>query len=177
MNRRSNVVVLTAAIVAGGLLAVMVRLDQPLRTAAAPRGIISLELAGSPQSVRRILSSWDPAAHRNARLSLGLDFIFLLVYALTLSQLCLIVARRWPASHRGIRRAGLILGWGQWCAALLDIGENIMLQRILAGDATTLLPLAARWCALAKFTLIGCGWAYILFAGGLHMIRRRLRRE
>jgi hypothetical protein len=109
------------------LLAIMVRLDQPLRTAAAPRGIISLELAGSPESAQRILASWDSAARRNARLSLGLDYIFLLIYALMLSRLCLIVARRWPASHRGIRRAGLVLGWAQWCAALLDIGENIML--------------------------------------------------
>ncbi len=172
-NRKNIILLAAVAMVATVLLATMVRLDQPLRTAAAPRGIVSFELAGSPEAIREILISWGVDGRRNAALSLQLDYAFLLAYALVLSLLCTGVAHAWPESHPRLRRTGFILAGCQWLAALLDLVENILLQNILAGATASFLPLVARWCALVKFSLIACGWLYIVIAGGIRVFAHR----
>lgn len=169
-HRARIYLLIVAGIVAIALLTIMVRIDQPLRTAAAPHGIVSFELAGSPEAVQRILKSWGPEGRRNATLSLRLDYAFLVAYAMVISILCGIAAGAWPAGHPRIRWTGIILAGCQWLAALLDAIENLLLQNILTGSTTTYLPLVARWCALAKFTLIACGWLYILLSGGIRVI-------
>lgn len=158
-------------IIAALLLAVMVWLDQPLRTAAAPHGIVSFEIAGTSDAITRILESWGPEGRRRAAVSLRLDYVFLMAYATALSLLCGIVAQGWAASRPRLRQAGMLLAACQWLAAMLDAAENLLLQCILAGALGAHLPLAARWCALVKFTLIACGWLYILVAGGIRVIR------
>ena len=172
-NHKYLTALVVAALAAAVLLAIMMRLDRPLRTPAAPLGIISFELAGSPEAARQIVTSWGPAARRSAALSLWLDYAFLISYALVLSLLCTGVARAWPSTGHRVRRMGFILAGGQWLAALLDLVENILLQQILAGALAPLLPLAARWCALVKFSLIACGWLYIVVAGGI-VFRNRI---
>ncbi len=172
-NRKHLTALAAAAIAAAVLLAIMVRLDQPMRTKAAPLGIVSFELAGSPEAARQIMTSWGPEGRRSAALSLWLDYAFLISYALLLSLLCSGVARGWPSAARRVRRTGFILAGGQWLAALLDLVENILLQQILTGAAAPLMPLAARWCALTKFFLIACGWIYIAIAGAGLVIRKR----
>lgn len=171
LPHRMTIVWLAAGMtMAAVLLAAMVRLDQPLRTAAAPRGIVSFELAGSPAAAQAILKSWGPQGRRQALLSLRLDYAFLLAYALVLWRLCRMVADAWPDRFRLARGTGYIAGNAQWAAALLDVIENIMLQIILSGSPAALPSLVARWCALVKFSLIGCAWAYIVLAGGLRII-------
>lgn len=171
LSRRMTIVWLAAVmILASVLLAAMIRLDQPLRTAASPHGIVSFELAGSPAVAQAILDAWGPEGRRQARLSLRLDYVFLIAYALVLWRLCRMVATAWPDRFRLIRRTGFIAGNAQWTAALLDVIENIMLQLILAGSPAALAPLTARWCALVKFSLIGCAWVYIVLAGGMRII-------
>ena len=169
--RRKTIVVLAAGLtLAVVLLAAMVRLDQPLRTAAAPHGIVSFELAGTPDAAQSILASWGPDGRRQAFLSLRLDYVFLVAYALVLWMLCRMVASAWPDGYRRTRRTGSILANAQWAAALLDAIENSMLQMILAGSLGALQPQVARWCALVKFTLIACAWFYIVVAGGVRLL-------
>ncbi|MGE5464956.1 MAG: hypothetical protein ACM3PS_16450, partial [Syntrophothermus sp.] len=84
------------------LFAVFRALDQPLRTGAAPNGIVSFELAGTPLMARTITESWnqsstllsatgepDPdlvnVAHAFAAFGLGLDYLFMPVYAFALA--------------------------------------------------------------------------------------------
>ncbi len=166
-NRKRITSLVIASLVAAVLLAIMVRLDRPLRTAEAPRGIVSFELAGSPETARRILTSWGPTGRRHAAASLWVDYAFLVIYAWVLSSLCVGVARRWPEGHPRVRHTGVILAGCQWLAALLDLVENVLLQNILAGAIAPNLPVLARWCALSKFFLIACGWLYIILAGGI----------
>lgn len=170
-SRRNTIVVLAVGLtVAAVLLTAMVRLDQPLRTAAAPHGIVSFELAGTPAMVQAILASWGSDGRRQALLSLRLDYLFLIAYALVLWMLCRMVASAWPDRYRRLSRTGSIVGNAQWAAALLDVIENSMLQIILAGSLAALPPLVARWCALVKFTLIACAWFYIVTAGGVRLL-------
>lgn len=74
-------VFVVAAILALLTMASLQVLDAPLKTAAAPAGIISYEFARDLEGARRILDSWGPEARVYAGLSLGLDYLFMLSYA------------------------------------------------------------------------------------------------
>ena len=56
-------------------------LDIPLKTAQAPNGIVSLELAGTFNKTQAILSSWNHQARLSAIQSLVVDYLFLISYS------------------------------------------------------------------------------------------------
>ena len=148
---------------AGVLMVALTAINAPLATAAAPRGMVSFELAGSVAEVRRILASWDETARISAAFSLGLDYVFLALYPTTIALACLRAAR--PFAAGGSRLAALAplavwLAWGQWLAGLLDAIENAALYRVLLGPVTEPWPAVARACALPKFALVLAGLFY-----------------
>jgi hypothetical protein len=53
----------------------------PLKTAASPNGIISFEFAGEIAVAQRMVDSWGATGRIYAALNLGLDYLFLAVYA------------------------------------------------------------------------------------------------
>jgi hypothetical protein len=140
-----------------------------LRTTAAPRGIVSLELASTEERTRAILDSWHhvPVAWADAASVLYWNFAFLLVYATILSHLCAWAGRtveaawNWP----GAAGAGVVLAWLSWLAAACDAGENACLLRQLKAGQGAALAAMARTFALTKFVLIGIGLAFV--AGGI----------
>ena len=140
-----------------------------LRTTAAPRGIVALELAGTEERTRAILDSWHhvPGARADATRGLYWDLDFLLVYATVLSHLCAWAGRtadaawNWP----GAAGAGVLLAWLSWLAAACDAGENACLLRQLKAGPGAALAAAARTFAVSKFVLIGIGLAFV--AGGI----------
>ena len=158
-------------LISGVLLTLMVRLDRPLRTEAAPHGMISFELSGSRQGAQSILESWDTAARAAARASLRLDYAFLVAYAAALSLLCLILTDALPPSQPGLKRLGQGLAWGQWLAAALDAAENIMLGRLLRDSGDHWLAPAASACATIKFTLVGLALLFFMGAGFIVSLR------
>jgi hypothetical protein len=137
-------------------------LDTELITAAAPRGIVSFELAGNIQQVSRILAEWGPEGRVYAALSLGLDYLFLIVYALFISLACVLIARYLTLKITFLAAGGFVLGWGQFFAAILDAVENLALIRLLLASQEESWPVIARWCAIVKFGIVGAGLAYIL---------------
>ncbi len=143
-----------------GMMLVMNFVAVPLETDAAPYGIISYELAGSASRSAKIVASWDDTARLRASFSLGLDYLFLVIYSTTIGLACV-----WAASilrSNGWRMAviGSPLAWGLWLAAALDALENAGLTIILfGGDALCWAPIA-RWAALAKFAIILVGITY-----------------
>lgn len=66
-------------------LGVLRAMTAPLKTSAAPRGIISLEMSGTEKKAKEILRSWDAGQRRSARRNVRLDFAFLLCYSTLLS--------------------------------------------------------------------------------------------
>lgn len=151
-----------AAIVLMGALMVA---DRPLRTAAAPDGIVSFELAGTAAAAGRILDSWEPTARVAAGFSLGLDYLFLVVYAAAIAMACGLAADRLAPSHPAISRLGKTLAWAQWVAAACDMAENLLLIMILQGAAAAAMPAWARVFALVKFGIVGTGLLYAGIAG------------
>ncbi len=135
-------------------------LDAPLRTAAAPNGIISFELAGSLAAAQAILASWGPAAQLDASFGLGIDFLFMAAYSTMIGVAAIwagraLAARGWPFA----RQAGII-AWGLWVAVICDSIENFMLLVQLFNGAASPLPEIAAVCAALKFALIVVGLAY-----------------
>ncbi len=144
----------------------------PLNTEAAPYGVISFEVAGSVAHAEQILASWDAAARERAAFGLGLDFLFIPVYALTISLGCVMasdVLRRhaWPLASPSV-----VLIWGVFLAALLDVIENIALTIIMFGLVSSPWPQVAQWCAVPKFGLLFVGLVYALYGAAASLAGR-----
>jgi hypothetical protein len=135
-----------------------------LNTPAAPRGIVSFELAGDVGAARAILASWGAAKQRAAAIGLVFDFGFLISYATLLWCLC-----QWAATVLQPRsplaaQAGRLLAWGQIVAGVCDALENVSLLVELSGRVSPPWPQAARFFAVAKFVLVILAACYILVA-------------
>jgi hypothetical protein len=153
------------------LFAIFRVLDQPLRTDAAPNGIVSFELAGTPLAAREITDSWKQsgrllsstgqpnpdivnAAYAFAAFGLGLDYLFMPVYALALSFATLLAAQK----HTGrIRMLLALAGYGAFAAALFDAVENYALFQVLLGWSNSMYPEIAAFSATVKFGLLAFG--------------------
>ncbi len=155
------------------LLTAMHSLDQTLITQTAPRGIVSFELAGSIEKTRQILNEWGPEGKAYATLSLGLDYLFLIVYALFISLACIRIARHLKSRFSFVAAWGFVLGWALFLAALLDAIENFALIKLAFESQHESWPIIARWCAVIKFGIVGVGLVYIL-SGVLFIIVQKL---
>jgi len=143
-------------------------LDGPLKTKAAPLGIISFELAGAQGQAREIVESWGPRGRVYAGINLGLDYLFLVAYGICFGLGCAMVAQSLTGRTEILFSVGVFLSWGQIAAALLDSVENFALIRVLLGSGQELWPVVALWCAIPKFIAVTLGLIYIL--GGVVMV-------
>lgn len=148
------------------LLAALVLINQPLKTAAAHQGIVSYQLAGSAEQALVIVQSWGSEGLYWAKLSLWLDFLFIPVYCLTL----ILLTRHCTVDRPGVRERTA----ARWVrtlfivAAMADVTENVLLLNNLEAP-TDAISLAAAISALAKFTALTLGIA------GLVIIRAARR--
>lgn len=127
----------------------------------APAGILSFEFAGTFANARLMMHSWDYTAKLRAAFGLGLDFFYLIAYSMTLSLACVYIAKSW-ALFNSFSKAGLIIAWLQWPAALFDSIENVALIALLSDSNLVWLPPLAYWMAAAKFTLVAIALLYLL---------------
>jgi hypothetical protein len=156
-NRKKVLIFLLLAVIL--IFSIFRFLDMPLQTEAAPSGIVSFELAGTPEKAGKIMASWDTHANLYAAFGLGFDFLFMMIYASTISLACLMASTR---KSGWFSRLGTWLGWGAFLAATLDAIENIALWNLLSGNVPNNWPAVAAWCAIFKFTFILLGVMYAL---------------
>jgi hypothetical protein len=161
-------------------IAVMISLNisgKALSTPEVPSGIITYEFAADEDDVRDIFHSWaehepEPSQYKViAGFNLGLDFLYLPAYSTTIAMGILWITRS-LFKRRSIILAAVLLAWGQWVAAVLDIVENVALYKMLLDGPTGSLPQVASICALIKFILVGVGLAYVVVTSLLWLIRR-----
>lgn len=160
------------------LFAVFRVLDTPLRTSAAPNGVVSFELAGTPFQAQSIIDSWNEAAYLAsdvagqpvpgmvsraysfAAFGLGLDYLFMPLYATALALGILLAAGRHTSWFSTL---GTWLGWGAYAAALFDAVENYALARmLLMNQVWSPYPQVAAFSATVKFGLLSLGLFYAL---------------
>ena len=158
------------------LTIVLQAVDVPLKTAVAPQGIVSYEFAGTIPAAQDILDSWDVDARAHAGFSLGLDYLYMPAYALTIGLACVWAVRVVGGRKHWLGSLGRVLAFGLGLAALLDAVENYALTTMLFGVVSAPWPAVARWCATGKFALIIAGLVYAL-AGLLFWLMTRRSRK
>ena len=163
------------------MMAAQQSLGAPLKTEAAPSGIVSFELAGSLAGTQAMLESWGPAGRVYAGLSLGTDYVFLLAYSSAIALGCVLAARSFSRRVSWLAALGPVLAWAVLGAALLDAVENWALIQVLLGTQQAVWPALARICAIPKFLIVGLGLLYVLLGAIVWLVaavfRSRSRHE
>lgn len=149
-----------ALVVTLAVMGILQVLNAPLKTAAAPSGIVAYELAGKMPKTQAILDSWDERAKIYAGVNLGFDFLFLVAYPFSIGLGCALVAGGFGAGFWG--GIGMLLARLLPLAGLLDVVENYALIRLLLGAQEASLPGLAKWCAIPKFAIVIAGIVYVL---------------
>ena len=149
-------------------IVVMRYFDSFLITEISPNGIVSFELAKELSGSKQIINSWDTIAKNAAGLSLGFDFLFLMIYSSFISMLIYNLNKRLflKTSYHAWQ---FIIFLIPFIAAFFDIIENIALIKLLLGDLNQIWSSMAFYFALVKFGLLSLGIVYIL-TGGLILI-------
>ena len=160
MTRRTALWLLAPAMLALG--GVLLALDARMEDAGGP-GIVSFEFAWSEERVRDILGEWGEEGRDAARLSLWLDYGYLLLYGAFWALAAAAIrdfARR--LLWRRLAAAGSVIVAFPVAAAVLDALENAGLLLALDGRGGDWAPLVAGVCASGKFLLIGVAIGYVL---------------
>ena len=152
--------------------ALMMFIDVPLQGEASPYGIVSYELAWAPQQALRILLEWKSRnALGYAQLSLIVDFVYLLIYALFFASLSL-----WVGARLGEEKWSARSAWAVTLAAAFDVLENgVLLYELNRFTSPSPYPQVAASFALTKFVLLVGSAAYGL-GGAVAVFTRRQRR-
>jgi hypothetical protein len=168
MTRRRGLLVSgIATLVLFGVLTV---LDLRMRDSGGP-GIVGFEFAWDEQGASEIRADWGDEGQDAARLSLWLDFLYLVAYA-TLVTLA-VAGVRDLAQRRGLWRiaaAGAAVIAFPVAAACFDALEDVGLLIALDGSGGETAPMLAAICATLKFALITAAIVYIVV--GLIAARR-----
>jgi hypothetical protein len=157
------------------LLLVLWLLDLRMQDTGGP-GIVSFELAGSTERATQIMAEWGQAGQDAARLSLWVDFVYLIAYGTFLALA--ILAVRDAARRRGwesYARFGTAIALLPIAAAICDAIEDVGLLLVLDGHGASRAPEAATAFALLKFAALAVALAYLL--GGLVALARMRLRE
>ncbi len=137
-------------------------LNAPLETNEAPLGIISLELAGTLARAQEIVLSWRGDGHIYAALSIGFDYLFLVLYSCTIALGCALLAKKLRLRSTAMAVAGVALAWLMLAAGLMDSIENYGLIQILLGTSNNSWPTLVRWLAIPKFIIVILAVGYLL---------------
>ena len=165
------------AVVSVLLMIVLNQSGANLVTESAPSGIISFELAGSVEKAGAILTSWNEPARLSAAFNLGLDYLYMVAYALAIGLGSLVASEVLARSSWPLARLGPWLGWALILAAACDAMENGALWVVLnsspgPGMLDYRWPALARWCALIKFGLVFAGLVYVFYGGVVAFVQR-----
>lgn len=135
------------------VLMVQLRLaDGALTSPETPWGIVGFELAFTQVRAAEIMRVWrSMGVIENARVSLGVDVAFLLVYPFMFRGLMQLLRRDDGSTFQ---RVGGQLASAVLVCIPLDALENALLWRMLVAGASTPLALVAGVAATIKFLLV-----------------------
>jgi hypothetical protein len=152
--------------------ALMTLVNVPLEGESSPWGIVSFQLAGTPYRALGILLEWRvEGALGYAKLSLLVDFVYLVIYGLFFASLVMWVGARLGDTTWSSRAA-----WAATGAALLDALENaVQLYQVARFTAATPFPELAASFASSKFALLLLSASYAGAGGIVAWVRRQRR--
>ncbi|WP_156168438.1 hypothetical protein [Kordia zhangzhouensis] len=143
----------------------MIHFDEPLKSEITPLGIVSFELAKTPEKALQILTLWQTTENAilSAEWSLWFDYIFIITYALLLSLIIGHTQKKCWKSQDGLGfRLGTIMIRMVILAAFLDMVENAALLLLYYGDVKSLWTHLAFAAATIKFIHLMLAIIYII---------------
>ena len=145
------------------VMLVMRVLDSGLRTSSAAHGIVSFEFCAYSASCAQQIEDWAVRGQQLAMLSLGVDYLFILLYVGLLWLALMRLAVSQPAGLQGLSR---LFAYLVVVAGVADCLENYALIQVLLNRLIQPYADFAAMCASIKFTLLllSLGW---LCVGGL----------
>jgi hypothetical protein len=171
MTRKRWLIVL--GVLAAALAITLLAIDPSTKAEGNP-GIVAFEFSWDEQGAAEVLDDWGEQGRDAARLSLRLDFLYLLAYGAFFALAC--AATRDLAAGRGWRRIAAFGGVAFWCAiggALFDAVEDVFLLIALDRHGGDLAPLLGSVFACGKFALLAVAQVYIVAGLALRIRDRR----
>ncbi|MDQ5807998.1 MAG: hypothetical protein M3320_04915 [Actinomycetota bacterium] len=152
-----------------GLFVVLGVVDEQIKETGGP-GIVPFELEFTSGNARETLAEWGEAGRDDAKLSLWLDYLFLVAYGAFFSL-----------AARALVDA---LGWRSWAfmatlpivAAVADAIENANLLLTIGQEGDQPFPLLAGIFATIKFLTLTPAQLFVLVGFVAWLLRRRARR-
>ena len=127
-------------------------------------GIIEFEFVRNADRAARFLAEWGSDGRASVRLSLIVDYGFMVSYGafVTLAGLA---TRDFGREHdrHALAAAGRVVPWFAAAAAVFDAGENAFLLLTVSGDGGGAAPVLATVCASVKWVLIVIAVGYLLW--------------
>src|SRR5690606_6666923 len=140
---------------------------------------------GTAERAAEILRQWGDSGRNMARVSVIVDFPFLLAYAIFFSSACTAMGRRLRSRAEQGGAAATIarhlatpapwLAWAFPLAAFFDVIENLALLRVIEFKLTW--AGTAQLAAAPKFAIFGAGLFFLLASLLLTASRRASRTE
>lgn len=154
----------------------MIVLDSFLTNETCKHGIISFELTNNLASSKAIINSWNTQSKISAGISLGLDFLFLILYSSLIAILIHKLNKKlWI--NRSFYSIGVVIIFGQFLAGIFDAIENIGLIQLLLGNLSQFWVSLAYYFAFTKFIIIGISFLYIIINFILLLIKKSTKNE
>lgn len=155
---------------------VLILIDQRLEATGGP-SILGLEFAGRAGRATEIMAEWSAHGRYLARLSLWIDFGFMVSYG-TFFALAALATRDFARERDlgALAATGIAAPLFAVAAPLFDAVENAIWLLVLGGHGGEAGPPIATTCAALKFLLIGLAIGYVLwglFSRSLQRMRRR----
>lgn len=141
-------------------MAALAVIDGSLKVPASPGGIISFEFCGFMSSCDATLVQWGVKGQQLALLSLGLDYLFMVIYPLLVCVGLLLVA---PVVPMPLKNFTALLAWVALGAGLADAAENFFLIRVVLGGSGLSYGVMASTCAAFKFAILGIMLVWLAF--------------
>jgi hypothetical protein len=156
-------------------LVLMVQLrgfDDTLRTDETPRGIVGYELAWSAARADSMLVVWKRVdALETAKVSLGVDFAFLLSYPVLFATSIGLLRRNRPPSR--LMAIGTTLERAVLLCIPFDAIENLALWRMIDHGASEEMAHLATIASILKFGLVIAAIVWVVAALGQRVGSRR----
>lgn len=132
-----------------------------------PGNIVQFEFAKSVEQAQNIINDWGAAGVATARISIYLDFVFLILYSWAISLGCKVVIE--SNTPGWLKRAGEYLSTIIWFAGSCDLIENFAMLFTLS-EINEFSVSAAYYFALFKFVIVLVCLLFIIATPILKMI-------
>ena len=137
--------------------------------------IVSFELAKTTETATKIIKEWEEnELIQNARKSIYLDFVFLILYSLSIGIGCIVLS--------AFTQNSFLVQVGSWLskivplAGIFDVVENLAMLKTLSGEVTALYVVVAYWFALMKFLIVLLALLFVLICLSFGGVKRVLNK-